>query len=95
MHNFIIPHEIEWNPLLYIGDVHLRSLMSWTHNETNYDRKLDTYRDLEKFEPLPLRAESHKPYELLRDWFKLTCWRPKPKIREKVFEERKKVYREY
>ena len=47
------------------------------------------------FEPLPLRAESHKPYEFLRDWFKLTCGRPKSKIREKVFEEREKVYKEY
>ena len=65
------------------------------HNETNYDRQLDSYRDLEKSEPLLLWVESHKPYDLLRDWFRLTCGRLKPKIREKVFEEREKVYREY
>ena len=28
LHNFIIPLETQWNPLLYIGDIHLRSLMS-------------------------------------------------------------------
>ena len=28
LHNFIIPQETKWNPLLYIGDVHLRALMS-------------------------------------------------------------------
>lgn len=65
LHNFIIPQEIEWNPLLYIGDVHLRDFMSWMHNETNYDRKLDTYRDVERSKPLPLQAKSHKLYDLL------------------------------
>ena len=59
------------------------------HNETNYVRKLDTYRDLEKSEPLPIWVESHKPYDLLRDWFRSTCGRPKLEIREKVFEKRK------
>lgn len=38
VHNFIIPIETQWNPLLYIGDIHLRALMSWMHNEANYDR---------------------------------------------------------
>ncbi len=38
LHNFIISQETKWNPLLYIVDVHLRALMSWMHNETNYDR---------------------------------------------------------
>lgn len=65
LHNFIIPQETEWIPLLYIGDVHLRAFMSWMHNEINYDWQLDTYRDVERSEPLPLRAESHKPYNLL------------------------------
>ena len=88
LHNFIIPHETKWNPLLYIGDVHLRALMSWMHNEKNYDRKLDAYRELEKFEPLSLRAESCKLDELLRDWLKLTSGGLKLEIREKVFSER-------
>ena len=69
--------------------------MSWIHNETNYDSQLDTSKDLEKSEPLPLQAESHKPYDLLCDWFRLTCGRPKLEIREKVFEESERVYREY
>ena len=55
------------------------------HNKTNYDRQLDTYRDPEKFEPLPLRIESHKPYDLLRDWFSATYGRPKPDMNEKAF----------
>ena len=28
VHNFIMPLETQWNPLLYIGDIHLRALMS-------------------------------------------------------------------
>ena len=38
VHNFVIPTETEWNPFLYIGDVHLKALMSWMSNEENYDR---------------------------------------------------------
>ena len=78
LHNFIIPHEKKWNPLLYTGDVHLKALMSWMHNETNYDRQLDAYRELEKSEPLQLRAKSSKPDELLRDWLKLSFGGLKP-----------------
>lgn len=78
-----------------MGDIHLRALMSWMHNEGNYDRQLNIYRDLEKYEPLPLRAESHKPNVLLRDWLNLTYGKQKPDIREKVFALRDRVYREY
>lgn len=95
MHNFTIPHETEWNPLLYIGDVHLRGFMSWMANETNYDHQLDTYRETENTEPLPLRAESSKPEELLQDWLRLTYGRLMPETQEKVFAEREKVYKEY
>ena len=94
LHYFIIPHEIEWNPLLYIGDIHLRVLMSWMYNKTNYDRQLNAYRDLEKSEPLPLWDESRTPDDLLRDWFRLTYGKLKLEIREKVFVEREKVYRD-
>ena len=57
--------KTEWNPLLYIGDVHLKALMSWMSNEANYDRQLNEYRDEERAELLPLRAESSKPDEML------------------------------
>ena len=67
MHNFIIPSETQWNTLLYIGDIHLRALMSWMYNEANYDRQLNNYKDEERTEPLPLRAKSSKPEEILRD----------------------------
>ena len=87
MHNFIIPQDTQWNPLLYIRDVHLRALMSWMANETNYDPQLDAYREFERSEPLPLWAESSKPDELLRDWFRLTYGGLKLEIREKVFLE--------
>lgn len=72
MHNFIIPKETQWNPLLYIGDIDIRALMSWMQNEANYDRQLDNYRDQERIETLPLRAESNTLEEILRDWLRLT-----------------------
>ena len=48
VHNFVIPTETEWNPLLYIGDVHLKALMSWISNEENYDRHLNDYKEEER-----------------------------------------------
>lgn len=54
LHGFLIPSKTEWNPLLYIGDIHLRSLMSWASNKTNYGRQLETYKEAERNEPIPL-----------------------------------------
>ena len=48
VHNFFIPTKTKWNHLLYIGDVHLKALMSWMSNEVNYDRQLINYRDEER-----------------------------------------------
>ena len=95
VHNFVIPTETEWNHLLYIGDVHLKALMSWMSNEANYDRQLNDHRDEEKVEPLPLRAESSKPDEMLQDLFTLIYGNRNPKVREKIFSTRTKVYVEY
>ena len=95
IHNFIIPIENQWNPLLYIGDIHLRALMSWMHNEANYDRQLNNYRDEEIIEPMPLRAKSKKLEEILRYYFKLTYGDVHKEIRKKIFEARTKVYAEY
>ena len=67
--------------------------MSWMHNETNYDRQLGAYNELEKSEPLPLQDESYKPDDLLRDWFRLTYEELKLEVKEKVFSEREKVYK--
>lgn len=35
LHNYVVSYDTEWNPLLYIGDIHLKALMSWIQNEIN------------------------------------------------------------
>ena len=95
VYNFVIPLETEWNLFLYIGYVHLKSLMLCMSNEENYDRHLNDYRDEERAQPLPLRAESSKPDEILWDWFTLTYGKRNPKVRDKIFATRTKVYAEY
>ena len=65
VHNFVIPIKTKWNLFLYIGDVHLKALMSWISNEENYDRQLNDYRDEEREEALPLRVETSKSDEML------------------------------
>ena len=56
---------------------------------------MNDYRDEERAEPLPLRAESSKPDEMLRDWFTLTYGKRNPELRENIFAARTKVYVEY
>ena len=81
--------------MLYVGDVNLKAFMSWMSNEANYDRQLVNYRDEERTEPLPLRAESKQPEEMLGDWFTLTYGKSNPKVKKKIFAARAKVYSEY
>ena len=81
--------------MLYIGDVHLRTLMSWMSNEENYDRKLNNYRDEERIEPLALREKSNKLDEILRDWFTLTYGKKNLEVRDKIFVTRANVYFDY
>lgn len=66
LHGFLIPFEIEWNPLLYIGDIHLRSFMSWAENEANYGRQWETYEEAERNESVPLRPQSSDPHAMLK-----------------------------
>ena len=73
----------------------MKAFMSWMSNEENYDRKLVNYRDEERKKPLPLRAESSQPEEILRDWFTLTYGKSNPEVRKKIFSARTKVYVEY
>ena len=46
-------------------------------------------------EPLPLRAESSKPDEVLRDWFTLTYGKKNLEIRDRIFVARAKVSVDY
>ena len=64
-------------------------------NKENYDRKLNNYRDEERTEPLPLRAESCKPKEVLRDWFKLTYGNKNKEVRDRIFSTITKAYVDY
>ena len=69
--------------------------MSWMYNETNYDRKLNNYRDKERIEPLTLRVESSKLDKVLRDWFKLTYGNKNLEVRDRIFAARTKAYVDY
>ena len=61
-------------------------------NEANYDRQLNNYRDEERKKPFPLRVESSKPDEILRDWFTLTYGKKNLEVRDRIFATKAKVY---
>jgi len=56
---------------------------------------LNNYRDEEKTKPLPLRAESSKLDEILRNWFTLTYGKKNPKVSYRIFAARAKFYVDY
>lgn len=64
-------------------------------NEANYDRQLNNYRDEKRTKPLPLRAESSKLDEVLRDWFTLTYGKKDLEVRDRIFAARSKAYVDY
>ena len=64
-------------------------------NEANYDRQLNNYRDEGRTEPLPLRDESSKLEEVLRDWFRLTYGDKNKEVRDRIFATRTKAYVDY
>ena len=64
-------------------------------NEANYDRQLNNYKDEERIEPLPLRDESSKLDEFLRDWFTLTYGKKNLEVRDRIFAVRTKAYVDY
>ena len=64
-------------------------------NEPNYDEQLNNYRDEERTEPLPLRAESSKLEEVLRDWFRLTYGDKNKELRDRIFVSKTKAYADY
>lgn len=89
LHGFIIPSETKWNPLLYIGNIHLRSLMSWAANEANYGRQLEAYEEAERDEPIPLHPESSDPYTMLKTWLTVAYGHNNNTVRMKIFDLKK------
>lgn len=40
LHNYVVPFDIEWNPMLNIKHIHLKALMSWIQNEISMGNSL-------------------------------------------------------
>lgn len=54
LHNLVFPYNSEWNPLLYVGDLQVRALCSYMHNEDNKGDYAKRYKEMEKFAVLEL-----------------------------------------
>ena len=61
LYNFAVPNNREWNPLLYVGDIKLRALMTWVQNKISREIQAKSYRELEEEIPLYLRYEARDP----------------------------------
>lgn len=71
LHNYVVASDSEWNPLLYIGDIHIKALMSWIQNEISMGAQAKAYKDFEFDCPLALRKEEKEPRVLYYEWHKL------------------------
>lgn len=88
----MLSDDHDWNPLLYIGDLHLRTFMSSIHNETSWGQKFRTYKEREFQTPLPLRAESSNPIDIFHTWHRiLYC----PSYKNMIIHVREESYKEY
>lgn len=70
LHNLAVLDNREHNPLLCIGDIQLRSLISWIKNKINRDVHAKSYRELEEEIPLYLRPKDRDPKTCYYDWLK-------------------------
>lgn len=68
LHNYPIPVDTHWNPLMYIGNIQLKAFMSYIQNQNNWGQQLSKYRDLELATPLDLRAETSHSDNVLCQW---------------------------
>lgn len=67
LHNYDVPDDVGWNPILYIGDIQLRAPMSLVQNKIERGEKFQIHRKEELDLPLPLRVESREPRRLYFD----------------------------
>lgn len=71
LHNLEVPNDRVCNPLLYVGDIQLRALMSWIQNEISWESQAKVYRELEEEIPLYLRLEAKDPKTYYYVWLKI------------------------
>lgn len=69
--NLIVPNDIEWNSLLYIGDVLLRAVMSWMLNEISREHQAAPYRENKMIVPLLMRLEVQNSRRSFLDWISI------------------------
>lgn len=92
LHNYAVTFDSEWNPLLYISDIHIKALMSWVENEIGMGTQAKAYRNLKFDCPLPLRAEAKDPQLLHYDWQKLLA---RLDVRSQVLPMREEIFQAY
>lgn len=92
IHNYVVPYTLQWNPLLSIGDVHLREFMFYIQNENGRGEKAREYMNMEQIVPLPLRDEVGDPDEIYYRWNRLT---DEQEVKRKMLSIREKFSNQY
>ena len=70
-HNLRVPDDREWNPLMYVGDIYLRSLLSCIKNELSREEQERPYRGEEMTMCLLLGTRDKDPRKYYMDWVKV------------------------
>lgn len=71
LHNLVVPYDLDQNPLLYMGDIHISALISWIQNEISRGEQFDSFKHVGTTQPLPIRKESTIGKRIYFDWKKL------------------------
>lgn len=57
MHGYLLRVEREFNPVPYVGDIHLRDLTSYTFNQISWQKASDTFESNQATKPFMVRGE--------------------------------------
>lgn len=71
LHNYVIPGEIEWSPLIFVGDIHNMALASYYGNDQLRGEIMEEYEEKEKSIALPIRREAKDSDAIIDEWMKL------------------------
>lgn len=84
--------DTHWNPLLYIGDIHLKAFMFFIQNQNSWGQQFRQYRDLGLTFPLELKVETSFLDDVLCEWNQILS---STLNKDLVLTRREQVYQEY
>jgi len=60
LHRYLLRLDKEFNPVPYVGDIHLRALTSYTFNQISWKKAFNTFKSNQVTKPFLVRGEHER-----------------------------------